>query len=69
MGDVDARVHIFAATALGRGRMAMLGFYIRLNGPQGHSGHEGAKKISTLRLEPIAHSQAPCGLSHLVLFR
>ena len=57
MGDVDAKVHIFAATALGRGRMASptLGrvysrgkppvlILIRLSGPQDQSGHEGAKK-------------------------
>ena len=57
MGDVNARVHIFTATALGRGRMASpaLGrlypgeiprysFYSRLSGPQGQSGHEGVKK-------------------------
>ena len=57
MGDVHARVHIYTATALGRGRVAspMLGrlyprestrcsFYRRLSGPQDQSGHEGVKK-------------------------
>ena len=57
MGDVDARVHIYTATALGRGRVAnpMLGhlysqgkpwysFYRRLSGLQDQSGHEGVKK-------------------------
>ena len=57
MGDVDARVHIFTATALGRGRVAsptlgrlyppgksQYSFYRRLSGPQDQSGHEGAKK-------------------------
>ena len=57
MGDVDARVHIFTDTALGRGRVASptLGrlyprgkprysFYRRLSGPQDQSGHEGVKK-------------------------
>ena len=53
MGDVDARVHIFTATALGWGRVAspMLdriysrySFYSRLNGPQDQSGHERTKK-------------------------
>ena len=57
MGDVDARVHIFTVTALGRGRVASptLGrlypgeiprysFYRKLSGPQDQSGHEGMKK-------------------------
>ena len=57
-GDVDARIHIFTATALGWGRVASptLGrlypeeiprysFYRRLGGPQGQFGHEGVKKI------------------------
>ena len=57
MGDVDARVHIFTATALGRGRVASPNsaaftpeesprypFYRRLIGPQDQSGHERAKK-------------------------
>ena len=56
-GDVDARVHVFTATALWWGRVAIptLGrlypgeiprysFYRRLSGPQGQSGHEGMKK-------------------------
>ena len=53
-GDVDARVHIFTATALGRGRVASptLGpLYPRessgthfIGGPQDQSGHEGVKK-------------------------
>ena len=56
MRDVDARVHIYTATALGRGRVARptLGnlyarysFYSRLSGPQEQSGYEGVKKIST----------------------
>ena len=59
-GGVDARVHIYTATALGGGRVASpkLGrlypressrysFYRRLNGPQAQSGQEGVKKIST----------------------
>ena len=54
---MDARVHIFTAMALGRGRVASptLGrlypeeslwysFYRRLSGPQDQSGHKGAKK-------------------------
>ena len=54
---MDAKVHIYTATALGRGRVAkpMLGhfypqesplysFYRRLSGPQDQSGHEGVKK-------------------------
>ena len=51
---MDARVHIFTATALGRGRVASptLGrlypeespFYRRLSGPQDQSGHERANK-------------------------
>ena len=54
---MDARVHIFTAKALGRGRVASLTlsrlypgkapvliFYRRLSGPQDQSGHEGAKK-------------------------
>ena len=49
-GDVDARVHIFTATALGRGsrfypeESPRYSFYRRLSGPQDQSGHEGAKK-------------------------
>ena len=51
MGDVDARVHMFTATALGRGTVASLtlgrlypeesprySFYRRLSGPQDQSG-------------------------------
>ena len=54
---MDARVHIFTAMALGRGRVASptLGrlypqesprysFYRRLSEPLDQSGHEGAKK-------------------------
>ena len=61
MGAVVARVHIYLATALGRGKVASstLGrlypgeslrysFYRRLSGPQDQAGHEGVKKISTL---------------------
>ena len=57
MGDVDARVHIYTALALGRDRVAIptLGhlyprgkpwysFYRRLSEPQDQSGHEGAKQ-------------------------
>ena len=57
MEDVDARVHIYAATTLRRGRVASLtlsrlypgespwySFYRRLSGPQDQSGHEGVKK-------------------------
>ena len=67
-GDVDARVHIFTATALGRGRVAsptlgclyprespQYSFYRRLSGPQDQSEHEGAKKNlhpSDLGFEP-----------------
>ena len=56
MGDVDARVHIYTVTALGRGRVASptLGrltprhsFYRRLSEPQEQSGYEGVKRIST----------------------
>ena len=56
MGDVDARVHIFTATALGKSIMAsptlgrlypQYSFYSRLSGPQEQSGYEGLKKIST----------------------
>ena len=52
-GDMDARVHTFAATTLGRGRVVIpvvvtLGkavvLYRRLSGPQDQSGHEGVKK-------------------------
>ena len=56
-GDLDARVHIYTATALGRGRLACsrLGrfypgeitrysFYRRLSEPQDQPGHEGVKK-------------------------
>ena len=63
-GYVDARVHIFTAMALGRGRVASptldrlypLGnppysFYRRLSGPQDQSGHERAKK----NLHPLRH--------------
>ena len=59
-GDMDTRVHIYTATALGRGRMAspMLGrLYSRgkpryslhrmLSVPQDQSGHEGVKKNLT----------------------
>ena len=60
MGDVDARVHIFTATALGSVRMAsstlgrlfpwkvLYSFYRRLSGSQGQSGYERVKIISTL---------------------
>ena len=63
-GDVDARVHIFTAKALGWGRVAspMLGrlytgeiprysFYRRMSGPQGQFGHEVVKK----NLHPLRH--------------
>ena len=48
-GDVDASVHIFTATALGRGRVASptLGHLYpeeSLSGPQTQSGYEGVKK-------------------------
>ena len=51
-GDVVARIHIYTATALGRGRMASptLGrlyrysFYRRMSGPQDQSGHERVRK-------------------------
>ena len=59
-GDLDARVHIYTATALGGCSMASptLGhlypggkprysFYRRLSGSQNQSGHQGVKKIST----------------------
>ena len=57
MRDVDARVHIYTATALRRGRVAspklgclyprgkpQYSFYRRLSGPQDQSGHEEVKK-------------------------
>ena len=53
MGDVDARVHIYTAMALGRGRVAsptlghlypQCSFYRKLSGLQDQSGHEGVKK-------------------------
>ena len=57
MGDVDARVHVYTATALGRDRVASptLGhlypngkaqnsFYRKLSGPQDQSGHKGVKE-------------------------
>ena len=57
MRDVDARVHIYTAMALRRGRVAsptrgglypqgnfLVLIYRRLSGPQGQSGHEGVKK-------------------------
>ena len=56
-GNVDARVHKYTCTALGRSRVASptLGrlypgeytrysFYRRLSGPQDQSRHEGVKK-------------------------
>ena len=56
-GDVDARVHIYTATALGRGRWLVLrsaaftpgesarySFYRRQSEPQYQSGHEGLMK-------------------------
>ena len=59
-GECGTRVHIFAATAVGRRRLAsptlgrlyplrespgrLYSFYRRLNGPQNHSGHGGMKK-------------------------
>ena len=62
MWDVDARVHIVTATALGIGRVAcptldhlylweipQYSFYRRLHGPHDQSGREEIKKISTLR--------------------
>ena len=71
-GDVDARVHIYIATALGRGRVAnpMLGclypsliFYRRLSEPQDQSGHEGVKKNLhtplTPRIEPVVSVLGP----------
>ena len=60
MGDVNARVHIYTAMALGRDRVANLilgclyprgkpqySFHRRLSAIQDHSGHERIKKIST----------------------
>ena len=48
-GDVDARVHIYTATAVGRGkvsgpRLGWYSFYRRLSGFQKQSGHKGVKK-------------------------
>ena len=56
-GDVDARVHMYIAMALGQGGVAtpmfdpftprkrpLYSFYRRLSGPQEQSGHEGVKK-------------------------
>ena len=80
MGDVDARVHIFTAMALGWGRVASptlgrlypLGnpwysFYRRLSGPQDQSGHGVKKNLRHPGSNPgrPAWSQAPCCLSHL----
>ena len=71
-GDVDARVHIFTATVLGRGGRLVLRsaaftpgkapgthFIGGLSGPQDQSGHLGSN------LGRPAHSSAPCRLSHL----
>ena len=57
MEDVDARVHIYTVTALGRGSVAsrtldrlypgeghLYSFYRRLSGPHDQLGHEGVKK-------------------------
>ena len=64
--DVEARVHIYTAIALGRGREAgpMLGclyprysFYRRLSELQGQSEHEGVKKSrssDTRAIQPVA---------------
>ena len=58
-GFVDARVHIFAATA----RLSLTlrkpqySFYSRLSGPQEHSGHGGVKKnlypSTTRAVQPV----------------
>ena len=76
---MNARVHIYAATALERGRVASptLGrlypqgkppvlIFSRLSEPPDQSGHEGAKKSPPLR-HPCrqARGQAPCRLSYL----
>ena len=54
MGDVGAMVHIYTATALGKGRVASpkLGrlypwysLYTSLSGSQDQSGHEGMKNL------------------------
>ena len=60
MEHVDARFHIYTATALGRGWVisptlgclyprgeTRYSFYKRLSGTQSQSGHGGVKKIST----------------------
>ena len=78
-GDVDTRVHIFAATALSGGRVASptLGrlylwysFYRRLSELQDQSGHGVKKNLHLLRHPGSntgrpARSQAPCHLSYL----
>ena len=69
---VDARVHIYAATALGRSRMSSptLGrlyprgrtrysFYRRLSGPQEQSGREGVKKKSPPLWHPGSNTSCP----------
>ena len=75
------KVHIYTATALGRGRAASLMlavftpgesprylFYSRLSGPQDQSGHKGVKK-NHLDTNPdcLAHSQVHCRLNYLAL--
>ena len=77
-GDVEARVHILTATALGWGRVASptLGrLYPQGNSPYSfywRSGHEGVKKTSTPPTPGIkpgcaVRCSAPCRLSHLAL--
>ena len=76
-GDVDARIHIYIATALGRGRVGRAAFTLgkfplfhrRLCELQDQSRHDGIKK----KLHPLRHPgsnpgrrQAPCRLSYLV---
>ena len=83
-GDVDARVHMYTATALGRGGVViptlgrlyppgktLYSFYRRLSGPEDQPGHEGVKKISTPPdSNPVrpARNHAPYHLSYLAQF-
>ena len=78
MKAVDARVDIYTATTLGRGRVAsptLVRLYPRerrLSEPQNRSGQEGVKEKSPpfrhLGSKPghRARSQAPCRLIYLL---
>ena len=66
---MDARVHLYTATALAKGRVAspMLGrlyppvlILRRLSGPQDQYGHEGVKKIfHTSNTVPVHNKISP----------